>query len=83
MKTQNFFLKKQSIFIDYYTYNFNDLEKNINNIKLIWNNPIGSTSLMFKDCNKIIEIDLSKFIHCYNYGKHVFFLFFFKFIRTN
>ena len=44
-----------------YTYNFNDLENNINNIKLIWNNPIDSTVSMFKDCNKIIEIDLSNF----------------------
>ena len=44
-----------------YIYNFSKLENNINNITLIWNNPLDSTNNMFQDCKKIIEIDLSNF----------------------
>ena len=44
-----------------YIYNFSKLENNINNITLIWNNPLDSTNNMFQDCKNIIEIDLSNF----------------------
>ena len=39
----------------------NNLENNIINITLIWNNSITSTSDMFYECDDIIEIDLSHF----------------------
>ena len=36
-------------------------EDNNNEIILKWNNPLSSTSCMFKDCTSITEIDLSNF----------------------
>ena len=42
-------------------YNFSETENNINNIKLIWDNPPISTKNLFYDCKNIIEIDLSNF----------------------
>ena len=39
----------------------NNLENNIINITLIWNNYITSTSFMFYGCDDIIEMDLSHF----------------------
>ena len=38
------------------TYNFNNPENNINNITLIWNNLLNSTSYMFYNCKNIIDI---------------------------
>ena len=43
------------------TYNFANSGNNINNITLIWNNPLNSTFRMFSSCTKIIEIDFSNF----------------------
>ena len=40
---------------------FNCLENTINNITLIWNEPINSTDSLFRGCNSITEIDLSHF----------------------
>ena len=40
-------------------YDFKESE--INTIKIKWNNTIETTSYMFNNCNKIIEIDLSYF----------------------
>ena len=44
-----------------FIYNFSETENNINNIKLIWDNPPISTKNLFYDCKNIIEIDLSNF----------------------
>ena len=43
------------------THNFENSGNNINNITLIWNNPLNSTSQMFRGCDNIIEIDFSNF----------------------
>ena len=40
---------------------FNCLENTINNITLIWNEPLGSINSLFQRCNNITEIDLSHF----------------------
>ena len=42
-------------------YNFSYFDESINVIKIIWDISINSGNLMFSKCNKIIEIDLSKF----------------------
>ena len=42
-------------------YNFNNPDKNVNNVTLIWNKPPNSTINMFTYCERIIEIDLSAF----------------------
>ena len=41
-----------------YKYNFTN---DINNVRIIFNSPVTSTDRMFHQCNKIIEINLSKF----------------------
>ena len=43
------------------THNFENSGNNINNITLIWNNPLNSTSQMFRRCDNIIEINFSNF----------------------
>ena len=42
-------------------YDFTDIENDINNIRLIWEEPPISACNMFKECDKIIEIDFSNF----------------------
>ena len=38
-----------------------DLDKEENNIKLVWNNSVSSAHCMFYDCYDITEIDFSNF----------------------
>ena len=42
-------------------YSFTHQESGINTVRIIWNTEIKSTQKMFCQCNKIVEIDLSKF----------------------
>ena len=41
-----------------YTYNFNET---VNDVKLVWNNPITICDFMFDYCPDILEVDLSEF----------------------
>ena len=42
-------------------YNFTNHENNINKVRITWDRSINSTENMFSGCNKIVEMDLSKF----------------------
>ena len=42
-------------------YSFTHQESGINTVRIIWKTKIDTTGSMFSDCNKIYEIDLSKF----------------------
>ena len=42
-------------------YNFNQQANGINTVRISWNVKINTTDSMFENCDKIVEIDLSKF----------------------
>ena len=44
-----------------HTYNLDNANNDINNITLIWNNPLTFTVNLFRDCLNITEIDFSNF----------------------
>ena len=56
------YINKESQDIIKNEYSFGSQAVKFNNVKIIWNiKKINSTDSMFNDCNKIIEINLSKF----------------------